>query len=805
MRFYSLFLTLLFAFNCTPAVAESTLLKLAKLASGDSAQIFFTFDKLPSYYHTVSGKRIDVIFQDTSKPDALTLPPLDDKIIKILSGSHKGMTRISFFFRYIPQKATFDITQDQKLVLEVLLGNQYSRSFQDFSSKLEGVSVLKRDSVDYTNPLISSPFANNWPSFISSYESDVKIQTPVQYTLPPFPVISEIPSKNEDYLQILPSEILELAALNLWEEIQPILLSLLNQEPSLENQKLLALTYGETLLRQKNYEGAYKQLYLLEQNYPDESVGLWASYLLIRATAEFEDAFIAEYKLTRFENRVSKTNTLAPYILLTQIELALANDQLDTMQKLLERDDIALPDNTLKIKEMRQADYAYASRKYTQAYVAYQTLNSSDLLAEHPYSLNGYCDSLYRHKRYKESASCYIKLEQHSTPENTLGLVAFRRAMAELKYIPAADLLEVFIETKETYRETEAGIRSALKETDLRFMADTNWAEQAAKRYHELAQNAVRRDLVEEALFKEALMYTILQQPDKSIPILMKLNRDFHTGNLQFTSEALLLKILPGVIQRLIQENNYLAALSLAKQNKKYFQKNWIDNDVFIDIAKAYQEAGLFREAENTYLYLLETVDIDAKEQFFLPLIQNIYDQGNYEIVDNYASQYQYLYPNGIHRTEILDLRLHALVLLGKYSDALTLLADPLPDDDATQILVATINFYTNNYSKARDILLNITENSQLLPQRERFILAECLYQTGQLEEAEKLFLTLESTDYHTEQALYRLAQIEQNRGNKEKSLKFYQKIVETEGDSLWKEYAERELEFRTIIEQLRY
>jgi lipopolysaccharide biosynthesis regulator YciM len=75
-------------------------------------------------------------------------------------------------------------------------------------------------------------------------------------------------------------------------------------------------------------------------------------------------------------------------------------------------------------------------------------------------------------------------------------------------------------------------------------------------------------------------------------------------------------------------------------------------------------------------------------------------------------------------------------------------------------------------------------------------MLAESLCRTGFPEEAESAFLAITEGSGFYQQSLYRLADLARRKGNEKKALSFFEKLVETEKNSLWKQYAERELQF---------
>jgi tetratricopeptide (TPR) repeat protein len=187
---------------------------------------------------------------------------------------------------------------------------------------------------------------------------------------------------------------------------------------------------------------------------------------------------------------------------------------------------------------------------------------------------------------------------------------------------------------------------------------------------------------------------------------------------------------------------------------------------------------------------------IEQREDLFLPMIQATFDNGNFSLVEDYAAQYTYTYPDGLYRTEIIYFRLRALVADERLSDALQLLPDPLPDDRAFYELATSLFFRTDHYRECLDAAKKLSKKKVSLSQKEQFMLAESLFRTGLYEDAEGAFIAITEESDFFQQSLYRLAELARQKGNEKKALRFFEKLVETEKNSLWKQYAERDLQF---------
>ncbi len=778
-----------------PAQA-SELLKVARIDTKDIVRFYFSFDETPQFTSTQFNRRIDLEFFATHKAPSVSLGEPDSDIVKILSRPEKEKYILSFFFRYRPQQQQLTKSADGKLVFEVLLGNEYSKSYQEMADKLKGITVLDRFTPDLSNPYLKSPYAKDWMSFFSQYESPVEIKAPVKFTLPPFPIIDLLPPGREENLRIISDEIFDLARQNLWDEVAGQLRTSIQAKPDEETLKLLALTYGEVLSRSGKYEEAYKQLYLLKDKYHDELLGTYAQYLLTYLRAAFENPYIAGNDFRLLESAISKTLPLAPYLLLSQIETALATGNHERLNHLLLRDDIAFPPGIADIVEIRQADYWYSIKQGIKAKASYQLQAKSPVLQTLPYSLNGFCSVSYDQKKFEEAAICYNTLSTLVTDKTTQGLINFRKAMAKLHNNDSATLIDEFANIETTLPGTEAGYRAAIKKNDLLFLQNKTWGSQAIKNYGTIAQEATSRPIREEALFKQGLLHSILGQKAEALKLLHDFLREFLTGDVRISAQALLIELLPGEIKRLVDNKEYTQAVVLAKQNKLLFQNQWIDNEHLLSIAEAYHQIGLYNEAQKFYLYLIEIMPVDQKEALFLPMIQATFDHGNFSLVDNYAAQYTYLYPNGRYADEILFLRLQSLVADERFNDAVELISAHLPEKAAFYEFAASLYFRVDNYKKCVEVLKKLATMKPTLSQKEQFLYAESLFKTGEFDQAEQAYVAVSNQSDFYQQSLYRLAELERQKGNEKKALSLFEKIVETDKNSLWKQYAERELQF---------
>lgn len=780
------------------SLSGAELLRVSHIPSKDLIQLYFYFDSPTLVSATDHKKRIDIVFKNTEMENSLELFPVDDKIVKILTRKTKDSLILSLFFRYAPQKYKLSPNQGNSVVFEVLLGNEYSSSYKDLAKRLQGLTVVERNTPDFSNPYVTSPYKSDWTSFFSNYEGPITIDIPVSFTPPPFPVMALLPPNLKDNVELLTSEMREQAAVEGWDMLSTLILEKLEQEKDPESQKLLALTYGETLLRSGDFEGAFKQLYLLRQEYPEELLGTFANYLLIWLRAKYEDPYLAEYEYRKMAPEISPKNHLAPYFLLSQIETSLATREYAHMNQLLQVDTIALPPEVQERVTIREADYWYAIKQPIKAYAAYKLLEGSQLLQAQPYSYGGYCSTLYDQKYFKAASVHYRNLKVMLSDDENTGLAAYRENMAKLKFSNENELIDDFSSIENSYPKTEAGYLAAIKKNDLLFLTDRNWLDNGLLNYMAITEEAAKRSIREEALFKAILLHSFRFENNIAVSMLENFLRDFRIGNVRESAQALLIDILPKEINRLVDDGEYVAALVLAKKNRALFQKNWINSEFLVDIARAYHNVGIFNEAQKLYLYLIEISTVDEREKFYLPMIQATFDYGNFSLVEDYASQYAYNYPDGKDSIAVLLLHIRALIADSRLNEALQALPTPLPEDGTFHEVAAGLYFRTSKYQETISTLENYRNMGNSLTGQQTYLLAESYYKEKEFDLAEGEFAKVSEENNFYHQSLYRRAEYARMNGDEKKALTFLEKIVETEKNSKWKDYAERDLQYES-------
>lgn len=804
MRHFPCCIFLFVLLSGSSALASSLLSEIARIDDRETTQIYLSFDALPYFAVAIRDKRIDITLEKTRPKASLKYFESDARIVKVLPITNDNQMVISLFFRHKPEKIQTEKLDGEKLLIDIKIGNAPVSTTTLVSRQLSDIKASATASTDETNPLLNSRYATDWTRFFTDYESKISSSPPVRYTLPPFPVIDLLPSAGKTIPDALPQEIMELGRLNAWKEMQPMLLDLLKVEQDPERQKLLALSLGDSLLHGNSIEDATRQLNHLIQTFPDDPVGITSQYLLLLLNAGTQQDFSVGPGLQEIREALGPASPLEPYFVLLEIENAIAAGWYDKAGKLLERRDVAYPASMQNIVEMRRADVFAGLGLPLKAYAAFMLLKDPSVVTTCPHTLQAHCETLYFHRKYKEAGQCYATLIPMVEEKEASGLISFRKVMAERHLDPQRSPLEQLTLIEDAFPLTEAAIRAAIKKTDLRYLADKTWGEDAIRAYRSLAEQTAGRQLVAEARFKEALVNHLIGRNDEALQLLMQFLREFRSGELRPTAQALLIQILPEEIDRLVKSDRFPEALVLARQNKDVFQKNWIDIAILGDLAYSYGQIGLYEHAKDVYLYMMDIVETPQREQYFLPLIQTVAAQGDSGLTANLAGRYLNTYPNGADRIEILILYLEALVSDGKFSEAQALLPEPLPEDDALRTIAATLAFHQQDYPKTLELIALLNRDKRQSSPEIRFMEAESLFRTGKPEAAGTIFQTLQKDELRFEQVLYRLAQIAQAGGKTEEALKFYRQIVEKGKNSLWQRYAAKELEYLEAAERLR-
>ena len=795
-RFFIITLLLLAVneFSGTRVLASAVLKSVNRSDESARIQLYLHFDQLPGFNLSTNGRRIDLELANTVPDDALAAPATDNKMIKMISKVEKSTTTISFYFRYPPQKVTTESNKDTGLLmLDILLGNQLSTSHPELSSKLQGVTVVKRTASDPVNPVSASMFAKNWRSFFAEYESPVIILPSPKLHLPPFPLAAILPPQTatENWL---PAETQALAKEGKWPQVHRLLREQVTKQAEEPLKERLVLTYAEALIRAGEYREPYFLLQRFMIQYPDSLQADLAHFLLIYQQAARGDHINAFYELDGLLKKIGDTSLSGSFTLL-MAELAIMANRPAEAEKFLSDPTVSHNESLKFSRLLRQADLLSVTQQKAKALTAYLELTSqSPLVASDPMSLALFSDALYAAHRYPDAAKQYQILSELLNNQPGQDLALFRLAMSQLR-VPAMakKALIQLQQIQNAFTETQGGVRALLKQTDLDFLANKIPAHQAESVYGKYAQEAELVVLREESAFKQALVNRLSGESEASVNQCMQLLRTFQSGSLRAETTALLIQQLPGVIRQLVKNHEYVKALVLAKQNKNLFVRGWLDTALLHDLARAYSKLGMADQTAQTYQYLFEVSGESDKEKLYLPLLEALSATSRFMQVEEYADRYLLRYPKGGDFPAVFALKVRALYASGQAEKALALMtAESSPKVRELEFLKGRLFFEKKEWQKTIDTLTQPGMQESLAQQAMLLPLAESYFQTGKDDLAAPYFQQMVARKTGSDQAQFRLAQIALKK-NAQQALNLFKELAEKGTDPLWIKLAREE------------
>jgi len=784
------------SFSGTSALAAAILKTVDRHDEAGRMQLFLHFDQLPGYNLSTNGRKIEIALSNTTPAESLTPPASDAKMIKMVSQVEHTTTTLSFYFRYPPQKVSAESNKNTGiLMLDILLGNRLSVSYPELSSKLQGVTVVKRVQPDTLNPVNNAAFAKNWRLFFTQYESPLDLQAAPKLHLPPFPLAAFLAPPTALDLWV-PEEILALVREEKWPQSCQLLREQIPLQPDEGLKERLVLAYAEALVRAGEYRSPYFLLQRIVIEYPDSPMADLANYLLIYQQAERGDYSNAYYELLGLLKKIDLP-PIAGHGNLLLAELAMMAGLTNEATRLLDDQTVSQETSLQPTRLLRQADLLSADKQKAKALTGYLALvDKTPQIESDPMSLARFADALYSAKRFVEAAKRYQQLCDLLTNQPGLDLALFRLAMCHLQ-IPGGDKRARIDlqQIQNAFPESQGGVRALLKQTDLEYTAKKITARDAAAVYGKYAVEAELVPLREEAAFKQALVNALAGEGEASVAQCMELLRGFQSGNLRTEAMALLIQQLPGVIKQQVKSGEYIKALVLAKQNKTLFARGWLDTSLLYDLANAYSKLGMTEQTAQTYRYFFEVAGESEKEQIYLPLMQALFTLANFSQVEEYADRYQLRYPQGKDLPAVLALKIQALYANGQLDKALTLLTSgSSPKALALDLLKGRIYFEKQEWQKVVDtlaqphVLETLPQHNMLLP------LAESYFQLNKDEQALALFRRIREHQGSGEQAQFRLAQLALKRENKSDALILFKELAEKGKDPLWAKMAREEV-----------
>jgi hypothetical protein len=129
---------------------------------------------------------------------------------------------------------------------------------------------------------------------------------------------------------------------------------------------------------------------------------------------------------------------------------------------------------------------------------------------------------------------------------------------------------------------------------------------------------------------------------------------------------------------------------------------------------------------------------------------------------------------------------------------------DPLPQRLDFRILGATLNFQMKQYQRTADILLPVYHfQRENLSADALYLLAESLYEMGELSTSGELFNRLAETEKYRRTARHRIVQLSNRQGKEQTSALSLNSLVEEGESDPWYRFAVQDSRFRKLISNL--
>lgn len=713
--------------------------------------------------------------------------------------------------------------------------------------------------------VITSEYAGEWNRFLKEYETGVTIPVPLHYSLPPFPVLALArPDGMQSVRRVNFQEIINQGKTQGWQQVAGRLGEYVTEKTTEENQEGMLLLYGESLVRAGAYDKARNILLNLPKELPGSTIDRTAQYLAVYNLAAAGKPYDAAYELS-FMQQDAGNSPLVPYLALLQAEIALATDNIDKAEILLQEKGKQYLGQIRRLFDLRRADMLFSSGRVDEAFTLYKALAAADLpssggglvepfafnqalsahddiLADHPSSLAKYAAILYQKGDYQSALKQYINLTAglYDQPEQNLALYAaamsqYNSGNSKEAMLMLEDIITKFPDSEGFFRarlkindlfvlselenkkhqqiglsglETEKSFSSLDKDTISNQKENTDTPSQQstdksrqndftgfdpALEYADIAANAPLRALREEAAFKEALTYYFKTEYEKSVELLQNFTRTNSSGVLIKEAEALLVEILPVVVEDKIENKDYVDALVLAEQNRAILISGKVKGDFLAELGLAFASLCFWNKAVRVYLYRMDIAkDKKEEETVYLPLVQAYYEKNDLAQVEEYSRRYLADFPDGEDRAAIMHLQISALYKNNRTDKALRLLKQKnLPQSQELHALAGRIFYEVGDYDMAAEHLAKIMTAGLNDVEPEAVLLrAEALFRSGRGVAALPLYRHLENLDAFADQAAYRMAQVYMATDDHGAGLKLLQVLVEKARSPLWRKMA---------------
>ena len=779
--------------------AQSVLNRLSRIDLDNRIQIYAYFKDRPEFAERLSNKRFDIFLAGTVPASGLSALASDGIIVKSLISRQSQGTNLTLFFRYIPQNVEVTAGDANTLVIDIIPGNRFTMAYGELTREL-GPMLVVRESRPYpVNPLDRSEYSNDWKSMFSSRLSPIALDPPLSVLIPPFPWIDLVEDSSAAKTGY-PSALIETI------QGQDLLTSLTRIQNQLkggsENSrtKYLALLHAEILFRLGNVDTASEQLNLISKAYGSEPFGLVSRYLGFLIEANKGNYYLARAGMNQLSPRTTNLYRLNPYLQLSQLETDLALHRIDEAASRLAtiRASQEIIEQRLLI---RSADIFRAQNRYTEASQRYREAQQNPELYRLPYALYGYCLTLSERQLYDQSSRCFEDLSVLLQDHEQIGAALYKAASEADKQGAFSRMDSLLDQIVANVPETKAAHRAEMAKIDACVDDSSACYEDAITEYGHLALTAGNRDLRCEAWLKKAVLLHLSGDNEQCSEELMNLLRTIQASGLRVHAEALLVQILPQLIDNRLSRGADAQAVMLARQARSYFENRWLDFSLLYRLLPALERLGLYRETIHMLLFLRDQYDGADQQEMLMSLTRVAHLLGDVHLVEDFSSQYFYRYPGGSFTDDIRYFRIDSIFGSGRIDEARRLLPSPLPERTDYRFLAASIFFQEDEFSRTVDILKPMHKG--LFPDNQLFMLAESLYQTGRVEEASNYFRLVEDSPEYGDLAFYRIISIKRNGTPAESFIDQLSHLSVSSRDPQWQRFAAQQIRYEKLKEMM--
>ena len=799
-----LFIIVVLSLWCVENLIGAEAVKLFEISGFKTDQVSrvsFHLDRIPEFKVENSGHRIRIILEQTNFDSTFRNMLQDDLIFQVETNENNKESTIDLFVRKIPKSVDVTVDRQNTRLLLSIFWNQQSLGGRPTISDQKFGELKTSSDLSTTQQVISSKYSGRWIDFFRDYEWPVNISLPINFVFPEFPSPLILDNK-----EALPQELLAADSKNMCDQIEKTLSENPSENQATQDRLLYDLLFAECLLRQKNIGRALDILNREDEESSNESNAAWKHYFQAYSRAVSGQYHLAGNYLSGSEERYLNVNGFAPWYRVLKAELELAKGCPEKVSDLL-NSEIEINELFDWLYELRRADSFYQLGLLEDAYNTYQNVvYEPNLLKKYPYSLSNLADVLYQKKEYTRAFGHYFILSEVLGREyrQQKSLSDYRSAMAKLKAGDQEHAMILFEEIVQNAPKTEAGFRSRLKMIDLDVLGNTKpLLDYLLQTYDEIIKDGPIRNIREEAFFKKILVCHLYGDDCRAVKLLGRFIEHYWAGDLQAEAQALLVELFPKVVEKLVDQDAFLIALSLVAKHREILTQANITYDFLYNLAMSYSKAGFIDQAEETYLFMIDfEKNKEKKSIVFLPLIRIYHQKRNYEQVKKYASQYLKDYIDGNDRPEVLYYYADVLYKSGDVGSTVSLLLDKnRPGTKQLDTLAGDIFFELKKYDLVEYYLSRAaTEDPNGNDHEITLKRAEAFFLSRKWKNAIPLYESLLDKPRLRGQAIYRLILIYYELGQNKEAIKLYYELTEIEVEKSWLKLATETVQSRKSI-----